>query len=801
MPTQLDTLAAIVDAFAPGDGHDLPPASELGVHCALLAEVRALERPALAGQLRLFLRAIENPVASLALTGRPVRFSRAAQADREAYLRRLAASPVPLTRTAFQDLKRLTLLLLYGMEDSPYRARTGYVAPTPDPADESDLDVRTPSPGEVIDADACVIGSGAGAGSRPRSSPRPGSGSSSSSARRTSPNPGSVEPSSTGSAKLFLDRGLAATADRWFSIRAGSAVGGGTVVNWSSSFRIDGATREEWRAAGIDDLDRHYDAVEADLDVNVAESVPNGPNAALARGLDALGIPWRPIPRNVGGCTDCGPCAVGCRSGAKRSVLRTYLADACAKGATILDRTEARRIVTGGGRVTGVVAAVPGGEVVVRAPLVALAGGSILSPVLLQRSGIAEGTAGRNLRIHPVAAVAGVYPERIDAWSGAPQTVMSDAFMHVDGAHGFHLEAAPMHPGIIGSAFPWWSGAQHAARLAEAAHVGAFLAIVRDRNPGRIDVDRDGAPRIRYGVGTEERALLERGMVELARIHEAAGAGRILTLHTPVLEREPGGSVDAFVAGIRERGVSPNRVLLFTAHQMSTCRIGTDPKDSVADPDGRVRGVKGLYVTDASAFPTASGVNPMLSIMALARRTAERMAAPTRAPRAAPACAYSQRKVRAARSAATIPQAASTRSGTVASPPEPVPTRSASVSAAAGRSAASDARGSGRRSSGRMTPPTRRNATKSAFASASVASGRSAPASSRPRLAKVNVPRRTPAMRIAGAIAGPGRQPSPTATAARMTTPTTSTTATARTFATSRPPRVSGEPPSRLSTP
>ena len=627
MASRLDTLAAIVDTFVPGDGAGLPPASELGVHRALLGEVGALGRPALASQLKLFLRAIENPLASALLTGIPRRFSEASLADRERYLRRLATSRVPLERTAFQDLKRLTLLLTYGIEDSPYRARTGYVPPEPDPADASVLDVRTPAPGETIDADVCVVGSGAGGGVAAAVLAAAGKKVVVLERAANVTESGFGGPELEGLARLFLDRGLSATDDRWFSIRAGSAVGGGTVVNWSSSFRIDDATREEWRAAGIDDLDPHYDAVEAEMNVGLAESTLNGPNGALARGLDALGLPWRPIPRNVRGCTDCGPCAVGCRTGAKRSVLRTYLADACANGATILDRTEARRITTGAGRVTGVVAAVPGGEIVVRAPLVALAGGTILSPVLLQRSGIAEGTAGRNLRIHPVAAVAGVYPERIDAWSGVPQSVMSDAFAHVDGAHGFHLEAAPMHPGIIGSAFPWWSGEQHAAHLAEAAHTGAFLAIVRDRNPGRIDVDRDGAPRIRYGVGAAERALLERGMVEMARIHEAAGAGRILTLHTPVLEREPGGSMDAFVAGIRARGVLPNRVLLFTAHQMSTCRIGTDPKDSTADPDGKVRGVDGLYVTDASAFPTASGVNPMLSIMALARRTAERMAA------------------------------------------------------------------------------------------------------------------------------------------------------------------------------
>jgi hypothetical protein len=247
----------------------------------------------------------------------------------------MATSPVPLTRTAFQDLKRLTFLLLYGMEDSPYRRATGFVQPAPDPADESVLDVRTPAPGEVIDADACVVGSGAGggvaaailaaAGKRVVVLER--------AANVTEREFGG--PELEGLAKLFLDRGLTATDDRWFSIRAGSAVGGGTVVNWSSSLRLPDAVRDEWRAAGIDDLDPHYDAVEAETSVTTAESEHNGPNGALARGLDALGLPRQVIPRNVRGCTDCGPCAVGCRTGAKRSALRTYLAgSSCATGAS-----------------------------------------------------------------------------------------------------------------------------------------------------------------------------------------------------------------------------------------------------------------------------------------------------------------------------------------------------------------------------------------------------------------------------------------------------------------------------------
>ncbi len=619
-------LAAIVDTFVPG-GDGLPSGSELGIPARLRAEVEALGRPTLRRQLDLLLRAVDNPAAALVLAGRPAAFSRRSQVDREAYLRRLAVSPIPLKRTAFQDLKRLTMLLAYGLESSPYRALTGFRATPPDDPVPTSVVPRTPRPGETIEADACVVGSGAGgsvaaavlaaAGLRVVVLER---------ARHVAEDRFGG-PELEGLADLFLDRGLSATDDRWIAIRAGSAVGGGTVINWSSSLRAPDVVREEWAAAGIGpELDDHYEAIEAAMGVTTDESHRNGPNALLERGLEALDLPAQTIPRNVAGCGECGPCAVGCRRGAKRSALRTFLADAGRDGAEVLDATDVRRILVRDDRVEGVEASVPGGTITVRTPRVALAGGSILSPAVLLRSGIARSTAGRNLLIHPVAAVVGIYEEPVDPWSGVPQSVMSDAFATVDDRWGFRLEAAPTHPGLIASGHPWWSAAQHREGMAEASRLAPFLAIVRDRMPGRVDLHRDGAVRIRYAVGRPERALLTRSMVELARIHRAAGARGIKTLHTPPLDwRAEGGAFDAYAAEIGRRGVSPNRVLLFTAHQMGSCRIGTDRRASVADPDGQAWDVRGLWITDASAFPTASGVNPMLSIMALARRTAQRM--------------------------------------------------------------------------------------------------------------------------------------------------------------------------------
>jgi choline dehydrogenase-like flavoprotein len=157
--------------------------------------------------------------------------------------------------------------------------------------------------------------------------------------------------------------------------------------------------------------------------------------------------------------------------------------------------------------------------------------------------------------------------------------------------------------------------------------VASFLGIVRDESTGRVIANRDGTVTVRYLPGPRERELLRLASLELARVHRAAGAERIIPLVTPPLDWHRGEPFEPYLERLKARPIASNRLLLFTAHQMSSCRIGHSPRTSVANPDGEVHGVRGLYVTDASAMPSASGVNPMLSLMALAHRTASRMVA------------------------------------------------------------------------------------------------------------------------------------------------------------------------------
>ncbi len=621
------TLAHVVETIVPD-----APARVIAE--TIVAELEAVGRPKLVNDLVLFLRLIEQPLVNLAVAGRATRFSALDPASRESYLVRWADSAVPLRRTAFQAVKRLTLFVAYSRSSrggNPLWSETGFERPPlgPLPAHPARLVVRAYREPDVVRADAIVVGSGAGGAVVAAELAARGR-------KVLVLEQGALSTESSfdgneadGAARLFWGRQLLTTEDLGLSVFAGCTVGGGTVVNWSTSLRLPVEVREEWAAAGLDgmarELDEHYDAVERRIDVDTDESEPNVSNALLAKGLDALALGWMRIPRNVKGCGDCGSCGYGCRRGAKQSTLVTYLADACANGAEIIAGCHVDRITTSNGRVTGILGMVDGVVIRAEAPVVVLSGGALGTPALLLRSRLGGPTVGKGLHLHPVAPVVGLYDEPVRMWSGIPQAVVSDAFARLDGTYGFRLEIPSALIGVLSASLPWRSAADHRALIARADHASTIIPIVRDRESGRVTVDRQGRAVVHYRVhGQTERHML-RSIVEAARVHIAAGAREVLTLHTDPLRLRPTEDLEAFGREVNRRGIRANRVGMFSAHQMSTAPMGARAGSSVADPDGRVWGVEGLVVADASAFPNASGVNPMLTVMALARRNAARV--------------------------------------------------------------------------------------------------------------------------------------------------------------------------------
>ncbi len=550
------------------------------------------------------------------------------------------------------SLRALVLSIHYVLPDpatgrNPNWDAIGYPGPqTVPPAEPKPLGVRRPSATEgamTIEAEVCVVGSGAGGGVVAGTLAERGKQVCVVEAGGYFNEADFNQLETWGFQNLYLRGGPFTTAEGQVSIQAGSALGGGTLINWQNCLRTFPWVREEWAGefglAGVDgpDFERCLDQVWERIGATDACSDLNGPHQRLREGCQALGWDFRLITRNVDPSRHdpglAGFVGWGDVSGAKRSTTKTYLANAHERGADLVVNCRAERILVEGGRAAGIEGTYSGPDgttarVVVRAPQVIVACGSIESPALLRRSGVGGPAVGDYLRLHPAGGVFATYDEPQDAWWGPPQAALSHQFAEGRDGHGFLVEGAHHSIGISAAATPWLSGRQHKEDMARFRETSGLIWLIRDRGHGRVDVDRDGNPVPFYRLSDElDVANFRAGLEAVARIHHAAGATRIgaLARARPLWER--GEDFEAFLAGLRGCSLDPCEHGVFSAHQMGTCRMGSDPATSVADPDGQLHDTPGVWIGDASAFPTASGSNPMVTIMALARRTAEAIAA------------------------------------------------------------------------------------------------------------------------------------------------------------------------------
>ena len=618
----------VLQAVAAALVKDAPP--DLGERVA--RKIAALPRRADRAELDLLLRLFESRVVNFFLSGAPRPFTSMSAPERERYLGSWATSRIPQRRKAFQALKRLTTVTHY---TTPGVGRAiGYPGPlgvppnTPKPIRALTIHGDT-----TLTCDVVVVGSGAG---------------------------GAVvaaELAATGKDVVVLEKGgyrneadfthqegealqtmydaggLLATRDLGLVVLQGSTLGGGTVINYTTSFPTPDAVREEWaREHGLPhftgaEFTRSLDAVAERLGVNTAHANPSGRDRVLIRGLERLRWHHGLLPRDVRGCTQddaCGYCGFGCRRGAKQSTLITYVQDAVARGTRIVVDCDVRRVVIERGVATGVEARVAQHCVTVRAKAVVVAGGAIHSPALLLRSGVALPALGRHLALHPATAVLADMDEDVRPWTGTVQAHYSDQFADLDDGYGFKFETVPIHPSFQALAAPWESAAQYRERMARLPRTALVGILLRDRFGGRVTVDRDGAAVVDYRVSRYDAAHLRRAIAPAAELLEAAGAREIwVPLARPISYRP--GAANArqdWLRRVDAAGWGPNQLLLVTFHQMASCRMGASARTSVVDAEHRVWGIRGLYVADASVFPTSSGVNPMLTVMGIAHRAA-----------------------------------------------------------------------------------------------------------------------------------------------------------------------------------
>ncbi|HBZ68939.1 MAG TPA: oxidoreductase, partial [Deltaproteobacteria bacterium] len=449
---QRAVLAAVCEALLPEIRRDPDPgglfaAPARAAHTADRAArlIASLKDPQDRSRLGMLLTGLGSAAANLLLTGRFKSLQAMDQSAREAVLRDYATSSIPLRRAGFQALKRLAHVAFYcwPLEDGGHPAwrAAGYPGPLPQPAAPvPPLRTLAVDRDATLDCDVVVLGSGAGGGVAAGLLAQAGR---SVVVLEKGANPGSadmtqVEGDMLGA--LYLDGGLLMTQSGSMPILAGSCLGGGTVINYTTSLPTPAATRDEWaRLSGLPffagpRFEESLSRVTRRLDVNTRWSTPGARDAILERGCRSLGWHVDVIPRNVTGCKEgleCGYCTYGCRHGAKNSTARTYLADAAAAGARLVPHCEVERILIEHGRVTGALATVrsPGGApriLTVHAPIVVAACGAINTPALLRRSGLDNPVIGRGLRLHPASAIAGIFSERVEPWTGGLQTRYSE---------------------------------------------------------------------------------------------------------------------------------------------------------------------------------------------------------------------------------------------------------------------------------------------------------------------------------------------------------------------------------------
>jgi choline dehydrogenase-like flavoprotein len=418
---------------------------------------------------------------------------------------------------------------------------------------------------------------------------------------------------------LYRDAGQVATVGNPpIVLPLGKAVGGTSLVNSATCFRTPEPVLEMWgerfglEGMSAQELDPFFRRVERES--NVAQVPPEiaGRNSEVVkRGADALGWSGDFVFRNAKGCVGSGVCNFGCPTSAKQHVGQTYVPLAWDAGATTWTGCRATKIARDGRSVEARTSG--GGALRVECDLTVIACGAIHTPLLLRRNGLGldSGELGRNLAIHPATAIRALFDEEIDMVHGVPQSFYIDEFAD----EGIMFEGAAGPPDYAAMSLPF-SREKHRDLMLRYRDMSQFGLMVSDTSRGEVR-ERAGAVEIRYDLNAEDTATFKRGIELLAELYWAAGAR---TIYPPI--ESVGELHDGELEPLRRLDLRPHQLVLMAFHPLGTARADARPANGVVDADLKLHGSEGVYVADGSVVPSSIGVNPQITIMALATRLA-----------------------------------------------------------------------------------------------------------------------------------------------------------------------------------
>ncbi|MGA4474817.1 GMC family oxidoreductase N-terminal domain-containing protein [Ectopseudomonas chengduensis] len=440
--------------------------------------------------------------------------------------------------------------------------------------------------------------------------------------------------------------------DGAITILQGRAVGGTTLINWTSSFRTPPQTLAHWaevhgvKGHDVESMAPWFEKMEQRLGVAPWAVPPNANNEVLRSGCDKLGYHWAPIPRNVRGCWNLGYCGMGCPTNAKQSMLVTTIPATLDAGGELLYLARADKLLIEGDQVVGIdclgmderCVAPNGKRIRVKARHYVLAGGGINTPGILLRSNAPDPhqRVGRRTYLHLVNFSAAQFEQVINPFYGAPQSVYSDHFQWDDGTRGrlsYKLEVPPLQPALTATLLGDF-GRENALRMAQLPHTNVMLALLRDgfhedSAEGRVELRGDGSPVLDYQMTDYTWDGVRRAYLTMAEIQFAAGAKAVMPTHA---DARYVGSWKEARDMIENLDLALYRTRLGSAHVMGGCAMGEDAQQAVVDSLGRHHHLANLSIHDGSLFPTSIGANPQLSIYGLTAKLATLLAERLKSP-------------------------------------------------------------------------------------------------------------------------------------------------------------------------
>lgn len=428
--------------------------------------------------------------------------------------------------------------------------------------------------------------------------------------------------------RMYREMGLTiAWGNVGIPVFAGRGVGGTTTINSGTCYRVPERVFARWRERyglsdySSDQMSPWYDQVEAMLQVTPAlREHLGGVGRVVERGAVALGMKHHgPLRRNAPDCDGQGICCFGCPTGAKRSTDVSYVPEALKRGAQLITGAKVESVEVVAGRARGVRGTLASGrKFKVKAAATVVAGGAFMTPLLLARSGLRHPYLGKNLSIHPATKVLALFDEVVDQSRGIPQGYTIEDLAD----DGIMLEGGSTPFDVTSTGIPFVGG-RFMDIMAKFPHLATFGLMVQDVGRGAVREGPGGRLIIQYNLDQRDLDRLQKGVVRLTELFRAAGARRVF----PFVAGSHEIATSADLAALAERKLRPGDIEITAYHPLGTCRVGTDPRTSVLGPDQQTHEVDSLYVMDGSAIPSSLGVNPQLTIMAMALRASERLSA------------------------------------------------------------------------------------------------------------------------------------------------------------------------------